>query len=348
MPISHLQNTMKPADYISSQLQHSADYTLSEADHPLLAGKGVEGYIYQKLTSKKFRKWALSKEAASHTQQAISFSVRQGKPIKCIYPFGGYKLWRIPSSPEVDWAEFFALSYYIKYLAPIVAMYDPGVILTFSSDDAILEGMNNIPTADTEAYLSSFKKLLDSFQPFLPGNLTIEVVRTGDLYQDKDELEYELVGNIPSASRYYAALSEAERRKIYDAADLNMYWGGLKDMTHLSDREKRNAVETALVYHGAYCQLKKRKEFNRGEDKVIISPVVAESAIAVGTTKNGVTKFTTGMGVIESVGDSVFKSHILSPSHITKMILQSSRSPIDLFGLSNLKSIVVLDEEFVA
>ncbi len=334
---------MKPADYITSQLQHSTDYSMSEVDRTLLASTGVENFIYLKLTSKKFRKWALNAGAEDHTRRALSLSVKQNLPIKCVYPFGGYKLWRIPSSPEVDWAEFFALSYYIKYLAPIAAAYEPGVILTFSSDDAILERINNIPTPNTEAYAQGFKKLLEAFQAFLPNNFKIELARTGDLYAGEYELERELAANVPNALQYYSALSEVEKRKIYEAAEFNIHWKGLKDLTGLSDAKKRSVVETALVYHGAYCQLKKRLDFNRGEDKIIISPDVAVNAIPIGTTKNGVTKFSTGMGILKSVGSDTFRSHILSPTRIDELdSLRLKCTQIDLFDLKNLKEVIAL------
>lgn len=332
---------MKPVDYLTSLLQRSAEYATTDAERFLIATKGLENFIYAKLTSKKFRKWALERDAESHTRRAISLSVAQNKPIRCVYPFGGYKLWRIPGSPEVDLAEFFSLSYYIKYLAPIAATYKPGVILTFSSDDAILERMNNIPAADTKAYLDSFSKLIENFRPFLPVNLKIEVVRTGDLYEDKSELERELISNIPSVTAYFTTLDEAEKERTYKAAELNMYWNGLEDLTHLSAKKRRSVIEAALLYHGAYCQLKKRLQFNRSEEKVIISPEITRNAIAIGTTKNGVTKFTTGMGVLKRVGDT-YKKHILSPSNLDGSRLQYIS--IDSLELSGLKNAAVLDE----
>ena len=161
---------MTPQEYIKSELRHCTDYSLTDDDKAVISSKGIEAFIYAKLTSKKFRKWAVDESSERQARRAIELNVKAGKPLQFRYPFGGYKLWRMPSSPRVDWAEFFSVAYYSKYLAPIAAAYEPGIEFKFASDDIIIERMDNVPITDTDVYFDSFKKLLEQFKPYYPSN----------------------------------------------------------------------------------------------------------------------------------------------------------------------------------
>ncbi|HEU5187359.1 MAG TPA: hypothetical protein VFT87_02545 [Candidatus Saccharimonadales bacterium] len=333
---------MKPLDYIQSELQHCAEYSLTDDDRALLEKQGIEAFIYAKLTSKKFRKWAVDESSEQQAKRAVQLNVSQNKPLQFRYPFGGYKLWRMPSSPEVDWAEFFAIAYYCKYLAPIAAAYKPGIEFLFASDDLIIERMDNVPVADTEAYFASFKKLVGEFQKHFPVNFKMDIVRIADLYDDKEAMEHELAANVVKTKQdYTTTVDEARKKKMYTTSELNIRFDGAKDLTKLSDEERRAMIEMGPVYHDAYCALSKRREFNRGEDKIVIFTTVIPNAIAVGTTKTSVTKYWTGFGVLERNGDS-FKARILSPSQLEALEgKQCELVPTNLFGLKNFKDIKV-------
>lgn len=335
---------MKPQDYITSTLEHCADYKMAAEDQALLDQQGVEAFIYAKLTSKKFRKWAVDESSEQQAKRAIHLNVGQNRPLQFRYPFGGYKLWRMPGSPEVDWAEFFAIAYLCKYLAPVAAAYKPGVEFLFASDDVIIERMDNVPVADTDAYFKSFKNLLGAFQKHLPANFKMDIVRIGDLYGDKDEMERELAANVERLRQEYAAtVDEAKKKKMYTTSELNIRWGGAKDLTKLTDAEKRTVIEMGPVYHDAYCALSRRRAFNRGEDKIVIFTTLIPNAIAVGTTKTSVTKFWTGYGVLERGRPDDFKPRVLSPSQLETATLH--REPIkitDLHG-KNFSEISVLE-----
>jgi hypothetical protein len=81
-----------------------------------------------------------------------------------------------------------------------------------------------------------------------------------------------------------------------------MCWDGAKDLTELDNREKRALLERGAIYHDAYCALPRRQAFNRAEDTIVIFATVIPNSIALGTTKNSVTKFWTGFGVLDAVG----------------------------------------------
>lgn len=324
---------MTVQEYLQHELRHCAEYTLSEDDIALIDKVGIESYIYTKLTSKKFRKWAVDESSEKQAKQAIKLSVSQGKPLQFRYPFGGYKLWRMPGYPEVDWAEFFAIAYYCRYLAPIAAAYKPGLELLFASDDMIIERMDNIPVADTDAYFKSFKALLGAFVRNFPQNFKLDIVRIGDLYQDKDAMEKELATNVKQQKEEYATrVDPSKKEKMMKTSELNIRWNGAKDLTSLSEDEKRDIIAMGPVYHDAYCALSKRREFNRGEDKIVLFTTVIPNAIALGTTKSSVTKFWTGFGVLEERGDS-FQPKILSPNQLDQK--KAKTIDISLPGLSS-------------
>lgn len=303
-------------EYLQTELTDCANYALTAEEKTQLDKVGIEEFIYSKLTSKKFRKWKVDELSEQQVRKAVKLSIAENKPLQFRYPFGGYKLWRMPSAPEVDWAEFFAIAYYCRYLAPIAAVYEPGFELKFSSDDLIIERMDNVPTADTDAYFASFKKLLGYFQPHFPSNMSVDIVRIADMYPDRDAMEVELAENVEKFKVEYEKTVDADKKtKMYTTSELNVRWDGAKDLTKLSGEEKRRVVEMGPVYHDAYCSLTKRREFNRGEDKIVIFTTPIPNAIAVGTTKSSVTKYWTGFGVIEA-SDNKFKSRILSPNQL--------------------------------
>jgi hypothetical protein len=331
---------MTAQEHIQMELQHCTDYTLTAADKLLIEQQGMAAFIYAKLTSKKFRKWAIDDSSEQQFKRAIQLNVDTGKPLQFRYPFGGYKLWRIPSSPEVDWAEFFAIAYYCRYLAPIAAAYKPGIEFLFTSDDVIVERMDNIPVADTTAYFNSFRKLLEQFRSRFPVNFRMDIVRIGSLYEDKQAMEQELATNVERMKQSYTTtIDPTKKQKMLASSELNVRWNGAKDLTILSEAEKQAVIEMGPVYHDAYCALSKRREFDRGDDKIVIFTTVIPNAIAIGTTKSSVTKYWTGFGILENTSDG-FRDRVISPTQLDA--LQGKRyttATIDIFDLQNFKNI---------
>jgi hypothetical protein len=155
---------MNITNYLKQRLTRSSHYTITFLDRRLIKDQGIEVYIFSKLKSKKFRKWKFVPGSAERTKLAIHTKVTNNLPLVIIYPKGGYKLWRLPTSPEVDWAEFFNISYVLKYIAPLAAGYKPGVQLTYYLHTLLMEVHDNLPTAEIDAYVRSFQSLIDEFQ----------------------------------------------------------------------------------------------------------------------------------------------------------------------------------------
>lgn len=334
---------MNVQEYLQNKLETCARYEMSDLDKDAIEKYGLEKYIYGKLTSKKFRKWAIDESSELQAKRAIQLNVADNKPLQFRFPFGGYKLWRLPGSPEVDWAEFFSVSYYCQYIAPILAAYQPGVEFLFASDDMIIERMDNIPKMETDSYFNSFETLLKSFQVYFPSNLKMDICRIADQYPDKSEMENELTKNIEKVKEEFHNREENKRKAMLTTSELNIRWKGAKDLTVLSSAEKTAIIEMGPVYHDAYCALEKRRIFNRGEDKIVIFTTTIPNAIAIGTTKASVTKFWTGFGVLQ--GGATYRDRILSPHQLLELAKDYKEELISLIPLSNFNNIRIYQAE---
>ncbi len=68
--------------------------------------KELADFIFKKIMSKKFRKFAVTPEYIPGIHWAIENSIKNNLPIKFCFPFGGYKLWRLEETPEADWLSY--------------------------------------------------------------------------------------------------------------------------------------------------------------------------------------------------------------------------------------------------
>ena len=126
---------MNPQNYLENRLKTCAEYTLSSQEREEIQKNGSFSFLFDQFTRKKFRRWKLRDPAREKLEKALNYCINNDEPILIRFRFGGYKLWRLDSAPEVDWAEFFAFVHYSEYLAPIIATHKPGVKLLFMSDD---------------------------------------------------------------------------------------------------------------------------------------------------------------------------------------------------------------------
>ena len=333
-------------DYLSTKLRSCTSYEYTTEDKKLLDEFGIEEFIYKKLTSKKFRKWSLAKDVEERIRQTIHLNVEVNKPIEFRFPFGGYKLWLLPATPEVDWAEFFTIAYYCQYLAPILKAYKPGVNFVFSSDDIIIERMDNVSRKDTDAYFDSFKILLNYFQKYFPSNMKMEIIRIADLYYDKNDFEADLKEQIIQITEQSKSWDKLEWDRLLKMSELNIKFDGVENWNKFSEEEKQNKIKMGVIYHHSYLGVPRRRAYNRGEGKIVVFTTVISNAIAIGSTKTSVAKFWTGVGVSEAREDG-FSDRILSPEQWEKV--KNDKHEViktDLIPLKNFEQILVFPERF--
>ncbi len=321
---------MKPADYIIQNLESLKNGEVNLPDN----SKELANQIYQFLMSKKFRKYSTTPEYQKHILTAIENSITKDEPIKLTLVFGGYKLWRLEETPEVDWAELFSLIYYTKWLKPITDIYKPGIWFDFFSDDVILEIMDNIPKEDTERYAASFKNLLKFIQPYIPDNLNFTFNRVGDQYDGYEDFKKDLAESIDKVKA--ESTGQSLTSKQITAVELNVK---LKP-GQADDPEWREKVN---LIHDGYSRVSKRRPYYRNPDKILIITRPVKDSLAVGTTKRSVVKFWIGAGVLGREGDK-YVDYIYSPKQLENGGLK--KETINIAGLDgkNFGEIRILED----
>ena len=174
---------MNAQEFIKKRLE---DLKVTQKVGQFKSNKELADFIFKTLMSKKFRKFAVTPEYIPHIHEAIENNIKNNLPIKLLFPFGGYKLWRLEETPEADWAELFSMMYFAKWIKPISEAYSPGVEFDFSSDEIIVERMNNIPKADTDAYAKSFYMIIDFLKDYLPTNLKFSMTPVSSYYTPEE------------------------------------------------------------------------------------------------------------------------------------------------------------------
>lgn len=266
--------------------------------------------IFKILTSKKFRKYALTDEYAQDVRSVIRKHVQNNQPLSMTFFGGCYKLWRLDEAPEADWAELFACMYYTRWVAPICALYKPGVWFDFFLDDAIVPRINNLSEKDIQDYAESRQKILDFLKPYQPDNLRMTNTGISSLFPSRkvyeqlleqhiEKLAKELPGGLPTLTDAQLATTSLNVKATPE---------------QLTDPKWREKVE---LIHSAYMNVKGSTNYANPTDKIRVftQPFVTGTCIAVGTTKDSIAKFWAGVGALRPRDDS-FRQIVLSPKQL--------------------------------
>lgn len=305
-------SNMTPAEYIIQTLRQlktkKSEFRENEEELSI--------FVYKLLMSKKFRKYSPGPEYSEHILSVIENNISENKPIQLNLVFGGYKLWRLEESPEVDWAELFAFIYYTKWLKPICAIYKQGVWLDFFSDDVVLEIINNIPTEDTQKYLRSFDKLLKFIKPYIPENLNFTLNRVADQYKNFEEFKKDLELSIQKYK------NEELKGKLPKLTPQQIATIELNVKLKPDQDKDPNWREQVAILHDGYQRLPRRRPYYRNSEKIMIAATPINNSLAVGTTKTSVMKFWVGAGVLEKKGgtyvENIFSPKQLASKNVTK------------------------------
>jgi len=326
--------------YLKQRLQTCAQHSLSDAEKEHIEREGLKAFLYKQITRKKFRKWKITERAEKIIETALQYCISGERRIVFRFPFGGYKLWRFSTAPEVDWAEFFAISHTLSYLAPIIAAHKAGIDLVFSSDDVFVERLNNIPKSDTQAYYESFQKLLDQFRKHLPKNTTVDMFRHGDLFETEEVFEKEFAETVEKIRGTWKSERTSEQlERNMKTSLMNIKWDGAEDLTKLSEGEKQKKVEQSIMYHDALIQMPTKMKSNTLPEKIHIFTKPYEKFVGIGSSKASSVSFWVGTGVLEKKGDE-YLEHVLSINQYESIQdLPHEEHEIDLVPLKNFKMI---------
>lgn len=342
----HLNIFMKPQDYLYQLLTTSSQYELSSNEEALIKTNGLEDFIFSKLASKKFRKSKMEPECVARTQEAIKLRIKEKEPITIVYPQGGYKLWRFPSSPTADWAEFFNIAFILEYIASVAKVYKPGVHIVYYMHTLLMELHDNLTTEEIRAYVDSFDQLLEQFRQHLPSNVTISILRDADLYT-RDEYFTALEEGKELAEKEYETLPKAKTDDLARMANLNIKWDGKEDWTKLTQTQKDEKVYLAALYEmAATSQLKRVFEKVKSKNNVLVFTKATKDFIGIGSTKASIAKYWVGFGVLQQKDES-FLPIILTPSQYEQVKKIGHKTvSVDLIPAPNFKQILVFDKPF--
>ena len=179
-----------------------------------------------------------------------------------------------------------------------------------------------------------------SDKELFPKNMKMTISRIADLYPDKDEYEKAVNDNLEKLQEEYSS-GQLNIDAMLIMSELNVKLDGKEDWTGLSEQEKKDKYVLGALLHHAYTAIPKRRGFVRGEDKIVIFTTPLPNIIAIGTTKTSVTKFWTGMGVLEEREDG-YRDRILSPKQWEESQENIKKTvPSDLLSMKNFKKIKI-------
>lgn len=294
---------MSPQAYILEQLE------LLKTPETIEQKESLIETCYARVTSKKFRKYALAAGGDQLIKAAIRTRIEKNESITFGFPFGAYKLWRLHEAPEVDWAELFTLLYFARWLAPLCALHKPGIHFVFCGQELLAEKLNNLSPEETNRYKESFNTLLRFLSACLPPNMHIELMPLRSIYEKETfntRLEEEAQNNFPNLESL--TIPEREAKTIL----MNV---------RVTPEQERDALWIKKIYalHESFFMpgfFSNAEKFTRKEDVICVFPTpIGGNCVATGTTKSSIAKFWVGVGALKKSTDS-FTPVVLSPQQL--------------------------------
>jgi len=291
--------------------------------------------IYQRLMLSKFRKRAVCDSLKQCIKEAIEYDVGRNQPINITFLQGCYKLWRFDESPEVDWAELFALMYYAEWVMPILSFYQPGMLFDFYVDDFIMERISNYRRDEILSYQHSFQKVLDFFMSRCAKNLRCKTTTVSSRFANEDDFWNKLD----------IAVAKWEKPENVKLDESTIAMVDLNYCPIPGENHNDYWREEIMCIHDAHSDMEERLSYRNESGKILAMPQHysgADSRLFVGSTKDSYIKYWMGVGALKPKGDS-FTATVLSPKQLNRVSL--SMQNIAIAGLSgkNFSKIRVLE-----
>jgi len=287
------------------KFENIADVKFSKKDLRMIE-KDLTEWITQKIFSKKYRGSKIDIKNRDFIKEQISYSISENKPIFLIPMFGGYKHFWNKNAPEVDFAELFVFENMTKWLAPILKVYKPGIILEFESEDITIPLVDNYPEEDLERYTESFNNLIKVFKKFAPENLEIRLMKTEHQYSLEKILE-EMEKVRPKFEEEFFKKSDEEIDQLIKVASTNFRFDGKVDYTGLNDEEKRKKIIESNINNKIFLEadfgLREDYFLGKGQIPIVFTWGLGEENIdnwfVFKTTPYSFVDFWIGTGVLE-------------------------------------------------
>lgn len=230
----------------------------------------------------------------------IKGSIGQKHPITMIDAFGGFKNYRAPSFPHVDWSEVFMLNKLVKQCVKIAVIYEPGVKLEFSGDSEMLTFFNNYPPETIDTYVKEFKQLLDIYQSHIPANVKLSYRGLSDDYDIK-ELEDRITETTDAMTPEQV---EELFKKNASKARNNYMLKGVEDHTQASKEELEKILRRSVALDHVYIDidLADRHEYLEGGLHLPLIQTAIPGCIALKSVNTSKLAFWLGTGYLRQSG----------------------------------------------
>lgn len=326
--------------YLNDQLSTFPQPELTLKEKRLMNDGHVGEYILRKLMTQRFRTKAISCILMDEIVRKVTKSVKNGKPIYLTVPFGGYKLWKYPTFPNLDWAEVFNIIQLRNYLAPIVAVYRPGVVLEYWSDEIMVSRTNNYPQTDLDRYNGQFSDLIAWWRGYLPENFQVRYSKIRDQIS-YDEYWRRMKADLKKVEGDWENLSEEIKNVRMKKSERN-YHG------NLNEKNKEVLLKDGALCHDAFIFGDWKKDIPWAFDDHMIAlgfRYTGDWGIPVKSSQSSVCQFWVGIGVLKKREDRYVKS-ILTHSQWEKVCDQVKYCDVGLFPteFKSLQKIPVLKE----
>lgn len=291
----------KISDYINNELLNFNNISTND-----LEGKDFIDSILNRLFSRKWSRKAQTVDAKKYTEGKVKQIIKNNLPFIFCYCFGGYKHFFSESYPNPDWAEIFTIKYLMEFLLPIAQKYKNGLTLEFESEEVALSLMNNTPQSGMDSYNKIFRNLIKYIQQNTNYPINFNLVLAKDFY-DKDLLIKRMYEYLPEVKQRFDNLSEDEKEKRLKRAETNIMWNGIKDLTKISEDEKRQFIYNSRVLNEAFLDIDyelRGKEYFEKENLIPLLGTFGlgaggEAWLHIASTSSSLTDFWSGIGILE-------------------------------------------------
>lgn len=287
---------MKIEEFLKTYIGSVHQYQITESETKCIQFEGIEKFIYQKLTSTKYRGIKLPDDLRDFVKLRIDYCIKNNLPIHIVFPFGAYKRWNLPTYPHIDWAEVFNIKYMIEYLSSIASTYKFGVTLEYYSVELFVSKNIKIPQKDLDIYEKEFKNMLNILSKYTPKGLILkftnlrEEIRQDTALKSIDEKVKELRNNWKNVSQEDKEL-KIKRAKVSYAANEN-------------DPNYNEKILEAVLMHDAFSsecwtQNGKIEWINKPDMIVVGNSYTGNWGIHVKSSRTSRVNFWVGIGVLE-------------------------------------------------
>ncbi len=234
------------------------------------------------ITARPWRRSAVDAATLAAISCKVRQALRQDAPIEFSLPFGGYRSWRLPSYPHLDWAEVFWIRYLHAYARRIVAVHPAGVRISLSYVGGVLGWVNQLPQPDQTLYLQQLERLLARFSSsLLVFHLVDHSEACGGSAAVLERLQAGLASQPPPDA---AALARARR---------NLRWLDTAP-------PPAAAVEAAARRCAALMALEERRAFNKFGPRIQLSHLRgAALALHIGSCRSAVAQPWVSQGYLQ-------------------------------------------------